>query len=216
MSSSATSSTQLGFGDLLADADRRNDHRQQRRETAHLPATMEEAVPYMRGLIDRHHAAMLKADEVAVMALRNEAGFLATKLNGFEPGILAGPDAPGCVLDRETRAVDGPVPLWGQSGCFEITVLDMRTRIELEGLFGICSSVVPWPGFAAHAVDWDKPFISETGYQSFLGLSGDLVPNVTPDQFVLNVITTHVIRGMKAKLLAIKPQYQERRVRNHT
>ncbi|NEV75910.1 hypothetical protein DYI24_02475 [Rhodopseudomonas sp. BR0C11] len=204
----ARSSEQLGFGELLAEAERQNDHQQQRREAAHLPDTLEKAVPYMRGLIDRHHAAMLEADEAKAMALRAEADLLANKLNAFEPGILAGPDAPGCILDRETRAREDEVPLWGQSGCFEITVLDMRARIELEGIFGIASSVVAWLGFAAHAVDRDKPFISQTGYRSFLGLSGDLVPNLTPDEFVRNVITAHIIRDLKGKLVPIKPNHR--------
>jgi len=201
---------QLGFGDLLAEAERQNDCQRQDRETAHLPGTMDEAVPYLHGLIAKHHAAMLAADAATAMALRAEADLLATKLNRFEPGILAGPDAPGCRLDRETRASDGTVPLWGQSGCFEICVLDMRVLIELEGLFGICASVCPLLGFAARAIDWERPFLSETGYRSFLGLSGDLQPNLTPEQFVRNVVTAHIVRDLKGKLLPIKPQYRDR------
>jgi len=92
---------------------------------------------------------------------------------------------------------------------FEINVLDMRVLIELEVLFGICASVCPLPGFAARAVDPEKPFISETGYQRFLGLSGDLQPNLTPYQFVRNVLTAHVTRDLKGKLLPIKPEYRD-------
>ena len=40
--------TQLGFGDLLADADTANEQRQLDRETAHLPGTMAEALPFYR------------------------------------------------------------------------------------------------------------------------------------------------------------------------
>ncbi|WP_315767574.1 MULTISPECIES: hypothetical protein [unclassified Bradyrhizobium] len=118
----AASPRQMDFETLLAETDRVNANRVLARETAHLPATMDEAVPFFRGLIDRHHAAMLAADASSAMAIRSEAEQLATKLNGFEPGYLADDDAPGCVLDRKTRARKGKVPLWGQSGAFEVTV----------------------------------------------------------------------------------------------
>src|SRR5438552_1961043 len=92
--------TQLGFGDLLADADSANNHREMERSCAHLPGTYDEALPYFRELIDQHHAAMMAGDVPTAMRLRIDADLLATKLNNFEAGILADADAPGCVLDR--------------------------------------------------------------------------------------------------------------------
>lgn len=201
---------QLGFGDLLAEAEHSNETRKQELATAHLPGNVENALPFFRALIGRHHAAMLAADLTTVMALREEARLLATKLNKFEPGIMADDNAPGCVLDRETRAVPGAVPLWGQSGAFEITVCDMRVHIDLDGIFGIGAPFMPWHGFSAHAIEWDKPFLSETGYHSFLGLSGSLYPGMTPDAFVGEVVTAHVRRELKGKLLRIKPEYRAR------
>ena len=53
---------QLGFDALLADAESDNHARILARETAHLPGTMEEALPFFRGLLERHHAAMLAGD----------------------------------------------------------------------------------------------------------------------------------------------------------
>lgn len=198
------------FEALLAETDRVNAVRVRARETAGLPATMDEALPFFRGLIDRHHAAMLGADAASAMAIRSEAEQLATKLNGFEPGYLADPNAPGCVLDRKTRARKGKVPLWGQSGAFEIAVQGMRVWIELDGMFGISASCVAWLGFTARAVEWEKPFISETGYRSFLGLGGELVPDLTPDAFARDVITQHIKVALKGKPVAIKPEYSAR------
>lgn len=86
----------------------------------HLPGTLAEALPFYRALIERHHAAMLEGDAATAMQLRGEAERLATK-NNYEPGILAGPNVPGNLLDRKTRAKAGRVPLWGQRGTFEIT-----------------------------------------------------------------------------------------------
>ncbi|OMI09505.1 hypothetical protein BSN85_16390 [Bradyrhizobium brasilense] len=205
----ASQPAQLDFEALLAETDRRNASRSLEAKAAHLPATMDEAVPYFRGLIAKHHAAMLAADGETVAAVRDEAELLATKLNGFEAGYLADRDAPGCVLDRKTRARKGKVPLWGQSGAFEITVSGMRIWIAMDGLFGVAHSTT-WGGFAAHALDWDKPFISETGYRSFLGVGGDLAPDVTPDAFAKAIIAEHIKRYMKGKLVAIKPEYRER------
>lgn len=171
---------------------------------------MEEALPFYRALIERHHAAMLAGDPEAVLEFHREAHRLANKLNNFEPGTLADEDAPGCVLERKTRAPDGTVPLWGQTGSFEITVAETRIRIEIDGLFGICSCCFPWPGFAAHVVEPDQPFISETGYQSFLGLSHSLEPKYTRDTFAAAVIEAHIRHRLKGKLVPIKPEYRRR------
>jgi hypothetical protein len=99
------------------------------RETADLPATMEEAVPFFRLLLRQHHAAMLAADVDTAMCLRRGAELLALR----------------------------QLASWGQAGEFTITVDTMQVRSELDGLFGIGSGRSFWPGFAAHAVDHDRP-----------------------------------------------------------
>ncbi len=199
---------QLGFDGLLASADSANLARQMARQTAHLPDNLREALPFHRALIERHHTAMLAGDAGLVMQLRQEAHDLAFKLNGHEPGILADEDSPGNVLDRETRAPEGAVPLWGQSGTFEITHGTMRVRIEMDGMFGISACHVPWLGFAAHAIELDQRFLSETGYRSFVGLRGELEAGFTPDAFVAEVIAAHVKRELKGRLLAIAPEHR--------
>lgn len=111
---------QLGFG---------FDQLFEEQQSAHLPSAMEEAIPVYRGMIERHHAAMLAADEAQVKAIRKEAHRLAVKLNNGEPGILADRDtSPGYVLTRETAAPAGTVPMWGQQGEFTIDVKGMKVR----------------------------------------------------------------------------------------
>ena len=211
MSPRATAqAAQLGFNSLLDEAETANTTRTLAKELAHLPGCMDEALPFFRALVDRHHAAMLAGEECEAMALREEADRLATKLNNYEPGIIADIDAPGCVLERLTRAEDGTVPLWGQTGSFEIVHGAMRARIEMDGIFGVASNVFPWLGFAAHAVEWGKPFLSETGYRSFIGLRGGLQPGMTPDSFAREIIALHVSREVRGKLVAIKPEYRAR------
>ena len=99
--------TQLGFADLLTEAATTNEQRQMDRATAHLPGTMEEALPFYRCMIDKHHAAMQAAAIEQAMSIREEAHLLAAKLNGGTCGIIAGPDAPGCILEHEISRAAG-------------------------------------------------------------------------------------------------------------
>lgn len=198
---------QLGFDNLLNSADRINTARVFERETGHLPATMEKALPFYRALIAAHHAAMIGGDIGGALRLRGEADKLATRLNNGEPGILANDDAPGCVLARETAAATGTIPQWGQQGDFIIAIGAMRVRIEMDGIFGIGARFSTWPGFAAHAVNTDQPFLSETGYRSFLGIHADYVPGQTPESFVQGVLAEYVAKTLKGRLVNIEPRF---------
>ena len=203
-------SPQLGFDTLLDTAETANRAYQFKRQTAHLPDTKQEAIPFYRLLLKQHHAAMMAADVDKVMSLREEAHLLALHLNDGEPGILAHDDAPGCVLERRCAATPGDVPVWGQRGEFIITVKSCRIRITLDGIFGIGGTAFFWPGFAAHAVDSDKPFLTATGYRSFLGIHAEAVPDLTPDIFSARVIGAYLEKECTGKLVAISPRYRER------
>lgn len=202
---------QLGFDALLAKAETDNHKRTFDRATAHLPGTMDPAIPYFRDLIQRNHAAILAADEAATRAIHQDAHQLAVKLNGGEHGILAHDDAPGYVLARETTANPSDVPLWGQTGSFIIEVSGMAVRIEMEGLFGIGAGWGFWSGFSARAVHWDKPFLSETGYRSFLGIHADPAPGLTPNSFTAKVIEAHIARELRGKPVRIGEQWRRGR-----
>jgi hypothetical protein len=198
----------LGFDALLASAESANLTRQIERDCAHLPGNLVDAVPFYRALIEQHHAAMLAADLKQIRELREEAHRLASKLNRFEPGIIADADSPGCVLDRATRAPEGRVPLWGQSGSFEVACGRMRLRIALEGIFGLTACLMNWLGFEVRAIELDRPFLSETGYRSFLGVGGAMQAGITPDVFAARIIAAHVERDLKGRLVAIKPEFR--------
>jgi hypothetical protein len=196
-----TQPQQLGFGfdDILRE-----------QETAHLPGTMDEAIPYYRKLIERHHEAMLAGDEAAAMKLRQEAHELAVKVNSGDAGICGGPDAPAYVLERATAAPTGTVPMWGQTGKFTINVCNMPVRIEQDGMFATGSLHMTLPAFEAHAVDYQKPFISETGYRVFIGVHADMVPGITPDVFARRMIEAYVAKECKGKLRKIERGYVDR------
>lgn len=202
--------SQLGFDALLSSADTENRRRKFDWKTAHLPGTMDEAIPFYRVLLRQHHAAMLGADSDEAMRLREEAENLAVKLNNGDSGILASDDAPGRVLEARTAAAAGVVPLWGQAGDFIVTYDGMQVRIEMEGIFGIGGRFLYWPGFAAHAVDYDGLFLSRTGYRSFIGIHAEPLPGLSVDDFVREVIAGYVARDLKGKLEAIEPRYREK------
>ena len=199
---------QLSFDALLDAAAHDNVARERERQFGDLPGTLREAVPYYRGLIARHHALMVGGFYDEAMAVRSEAHRLAQKLNGYEPGIIAGPDAPGCVLERVARAPKGMVPQWGQKGSFELNVGGMRVRVAIDGMFGIGACYSRWPGFRSFAVVQDEPFLSETGFRCFLGIHADLPFGQTPESFVRAVIEAHVKRVLKGRLLSIKPRFR--------
>jgi hypothetical protein len=180
------------------------------RETAHLPAQMDAGIDAYRAMLEEHNRAMLAGDEKRVMALRKEANRLAVKLNGGEHGILGGPDAPGYVLMRSTAAPPGTVPIWGQQGEFDIKVGDMPVHIEMDGMLGICQSMSVWPGFSANVVEPEKPFFSETGFRSFIGVHADASPGITPDEFAHQVIAAHIRGECKGKLRSVKEEYRGR------
>lgn len=200
---------QFGFDDLLADADQQNRAHAFERETGHLPSAMDEALPFFRSLLERHHAAMLVADVERVFELREEAEKLALRLNNGNPGIIAGDDAPGCVLERLTAAAPGKIPIWGQAGDFIVETAGTHVRVVMDGVFGIGSSMSFWHGFAAYCVDASKPFISETGYRSFLGIHASAAPDMTPDKFVRAVVEAHLARALKGKLVAVADKYRK-------
>lgn len=201
------SGDQLGFGAMLEDAARDNAARVFERETAHLPATWDEALPYHHQQIADHHAAMLETDFEAAMAIRKEAHLLATKLNGGKLGILAGDDAPGCKLDKQAAATEGTAPLWGQSGVFEVNVFGAHACVEMGGMFGIGATAMPYLGFSVRAVDASKPFLSSTGYRSFLGCTVAPECGMTPEGFVHRILETYIAQELRGKLVPIMPKH---------
>ena len=179
-------------------------------ESAHLPTEMAEAIPVYRQMLEDHNQAMVAGNERAAMAVRKEANRLAIKLNGGLLGVLGGPDAPGEVLQRETHAPAGQVPMWGQRGDFVVDVNGVPVRIQMEGMLGISASLTVWPGFGAHVVEPDKPFFSDTGYRSFLGVHAIMVPGLTPDAFAREVIASHIKGECKGRLRPVAESYRSR------
>ena len=57
-------------------------------------------------------------------------------------------------------------------------------------MFGLGGTTSSTHGFQAYAVDFDKPFLSETGYRSFVGYSPEIAPGMTPADVAREVLST--------------------------
>lgn len=194
---------QLGFDALLENAAAENATHLFEKETAHLPETMVAAIPFHAAQIKLHHVAMLEGDFDAAIAIREEAHLLASKLNGGRHGIIADENAPGCVLARACRAKPDAPPLWGQEAEFVITLKSTPIAVTLRGMFGIGGCFMPYAGFSVRAMDLTKPFLSKTGYRSFLGVSVPHEMGMTPGIFVRRVLETHLDHELCGNLVPI-------------
>lgn len=201
--------TQLGFDDLLETAAQDNAERIFAKETAHLPENFADAVRFFEAFIRDHDQAMRDAKVDDVMRLREEAHLLAKKLNGGNPGILAHDNAPAYRLERAFAPEAGHEPLWGQHGKFIVCIEGMQVEVDLHGIFGIGGCYHFWPGFAARAVDHAKPFLSQTGYRSFLGIHAEPQAGLSPIRFVEIVIQGYIDNELKGHLLKIDEQYRD-------
>lgn len=198
---------QMGFDALLQESDAQNAEQAFAKETVHLPDNWAEALACHKAQINEHHAAMLANEFDAAIDIRKEAHLLAAKLNGGTMGILASEDAPGCKMDAQARADNGKPPLWGQSGVFDIHAAGLHARVEMGGMFGIGATAMPYLGFSLRAVDPSKPFLSETGYRSFLGCTVPPKAGMTPEHFVQRVMEAYVATELRGKLLHINPRW---------
>jgi len=70
----------------------------------------------------------------------------------------------------------------------------------MEDMLGIEASSGFWLGFAAHAVDPGKPFYSETGFRSFLGVQAPLQAEISPEVFATQVLESHFDRPLRRRL----------------
>ena len=133
------------------------------RELAANPAQIKAALPGFFDLLGKFDACM-KADDVeGAMRVHELADKYAADLQGGSSfGILTDEGA-ATLLEDAAAAPDGEVPMWGQRGNFVLRVGLTLIRFEVDGIYGVCDPF----HFSIHAVNWDKPFPSGTGYRSF-------------------------------------------------
>ena len=58
------------------------------------------------------------------------------------------------------------------------------------------------------AVDFERPFLSGTGYRSFLGIHRAAKPGLLPDAFAAEVVADYVRNRLKGRMEAIAERYR--------
>lgn len=111
---------------------------------------------------EKYHDAVLAGHVEVLDQMESAYSALVYKLNGETMlGCMADANSSGHVLARAVAAKPGQVPRWGQAGEFLLEVEGVRVWVvmthDMLGNHRACD---------LHAVDLDKPFISETGYRS--------------------------------------------------
>lgn len=146
---------------------------------------------------EKYHDAVLAGHVEVLDQMESAYSALVYKLNGDTMmGCKADDDSAGYVLERAVAAKPGQVPRWGQAGEFLLEVEGVRVWVVLTsnmlGNHRACD---------LHAVDLDKPFISETGYRS-AGLTVTSNVGDTVDQAARRMVLD--VMQAEGKLKAIK------------
>lgn len=128
-----------------------------------------ECIADARRLLQAYHDATIEHGMMhgEVNDLADQIEALAVEMNGGSRFGMAAPGGGETRLADALRAPNGTLPLWGQPGEYTVELPDgertIPTKIETDGLFGIGDQ-----NFGCYAVDPDLPFISHTGFRSFM------------------------------------------------
>ncbi len=134
-----------------------------------LPTDIDQLVArYEQGLVDLHQLA-LDGDDAGAAKQIEALELMEERANGDTHFGMACDDSPAERLRLETSAPVGEIPTWGRRGVFKMMVDDVPYIVE-QNEHG---------NLSVYAVDASKPFISETGFRSFMG---DIAFGCTVDQ----------------------------------
>lgn len=112
--------------------------------------------------LDDFHTARIAGD--AAGADQAFAGYSAAVyvLNGESYFACCADDDSAChVINRVHAAAPGEVPRWGRCGEFLVELDNMRARVRVTVTVGN-----PLQHFELHGIDYDRPFVTATGYLS--------------------------------------------------
>ena len=146
-------------------------------------ATIAQQLPDDHRILDAAWNALVELNEACIageVERRSAAVYkfeaCIWKLNGGTFfGCNSGEQEAAHVIDDYCRAKAGNVPIWGQSGEFIVeSAAGRRARVEIKAgcMIGFLSA-------SFNAVDLGAPFISETGYRSYMFNLSEVRPGET-------------------------------------
>ena len=187
---------------------------EQYRAAKGLPDTDEELIERCRELLVEYDATIRLADRGFADDIAAKIEQACIKLNGGEAfGMKCIPDGGMTRMGAALMAPYQSVPMWGQPGIFTIEAHGIPVRVGYSGLFGVTHH-----GFDVTAIEWDKPFLSPTGYRSFLDTywKHRLDPGKTPEDYVKTIVETFMLgTGRKPQLYDIPPGVAKNWAENH-
>lgn len=177
---------------------------EQYRAAKGLPDTDEELIDRCRELLVEYDATIRAADRGYAEDIAEMIEQACIKLNGGDTfGSALEPNGGHYRMKHAMMAPYQSVPMWGQPGVFTIEAHGIPARIRYSGLFGVSHH-----GFDVTAVEWDKPFLSPTGYRSFLDTywKHRLDPGNTPEDYVKTIVETFMLGTGKKPIVYDIPE----------
>jgi hypothetical protein len=167
--------------------------------------TIAQQLPDDHGILDAAYSALIELNCACLAgnderrdAAANQFEACIWKLNGKSFfGCSAGEHESAHVISEYCRAEGGSVPIWGQHGDFIIeTEGGLRARVKTESgcLMGFLSA-------SFHVVDLGAPFVSETGFRSYIFQFSEVLPGETVDAHVLRVFQSLIAARKKPVFL---------------
>lgn len=151
-----------------------------------LPADLDALTAAYGAAIDLHHDAVMREDAEATHAQRERMDAILFKANDCSDFGVGSNDAPTSVF-RANWAPVGTIPKWGQVGQFIVEHREIRAII----CFGVHEGI--------HAVAFNRPFPSETGFHS---IGAVRTPGMTVEEYgraMLDGALAYVPGGGKGK-----------------
>ena len=133
-----------------------------------LPDGEETLVALARVHLGTYNHAVLQGDLRRAKSCGERIQTIARKMHG-RPNTFGIASKKGGLgrLSQRLRAPDGTVPLHGQPGRFVIETAHCRVLVVMDTLAGAAAT-----SMHLHAVDLDRPFLSETGFHAFYSSTG--------------------------------------------
>jgi hypothetical protein len=152
--------------------------------------------------VQAYHDAVMAGDdlkhELAYERAVERYDAVIWKMNGNTFfGSRARDNSVGAVIEQHCAAVRGTAPKWGQRAEFIVNVEGVRAIVVIR------DAMRDHAPMEFHAIDFDRPFISPTGYQSHFF-------NPRPGKTVCEVAQAAMSHYLKQRRTLIEAEYRER------
>lgn len=157
-----------------------------------VPNDSDGAIAMMAEQLDGYHAAIVGRDAARAVQVLSKVHAIRARLGDMHRGRF---DCLASCYDwldtlPSLGTPMGTAPKYGRAGDFAIDFehlhMKCRVRVKVDGLIGDSWSpdYLPHTGIKLHCIDWDKPFLSETGFRAMYGRMGNALGVEDPAEFV--------------------------------